>query len=92
LYVPGTPFTDILILPSDSGQIKLLNYEVSRKNIPYLNSTLFKMNTTTSLLVSNPGQPLLFFKKNIVWWGKNRILTLYEDAENGRIGLAEVRW
>lgn len=92
LYVPGTPFTDVLILPADSGQIKLLNYEVSKKNVPYLNITHFRGATTNSMQVSTAGQPLLFYKKNIVWWGKNRILTLYEDSDTGKIGVAEVKW
>lgn len=92
LYVPGTPFTDVLILPADSGQIKLLNYEIGKKNMPYLNSTHFRENTISNSPAATPGQPLLFYKKNIVWWGKNRLLTLYEETETGRIGIAEVKW
>ena len=93
LYVPGSPFTNVLLLPDSEKSFKVLNYEINGKNIPYLQSSSVSVDRTSEKSTVVPGgMPFLFFKKNIAYTSKRSLLTLYHDAENNLTGLATIQW
>ncbi len=93
LFVPGTPFTNIAILPPTSNKISLLNYEVNGKNIPYLRqSTVGPDGNWTSTQPDKAGHPLLFFKRNYMHCDAHSLITLYNDPSSGETGLAVVNY
>jgi formylmethanofuran dehydrogenase subunit D len=92
LYVPGTPFSNVIIIPQKKS-VGLLSYEINNKNIPYLlNQTFQSAGKKMSHAIDNVGFPMLFYKKNAVIMDENSILTLYFDPEQNKLGLAIVKW
>jgi len=91
LYVPGTPFTNVFIMPI-RNTLGVLSYEVSGKNSPYLMSQVFEPTKVISQTVVKPGNPMLFFRKNAVMVDTNACLTIYSETETNRMGLALIRW
>ena len=92
LFIPGTPFSNIIIIPV-SNTIGLLNYELNNKNKPYLISHIFQTNDKPRTVpIGNAGIPMLFHKKNAVLINDHELLTLYSNENETKIGLAIVRW
>jgi len=92
LYVPGTAFSNVIIIPQKKS-VGLLSYEINNKNIHYLlNQTFQSAGKKIRLPVGNAGLPMLFYKKNAVIMADNSILTLYSDPEQNKMGLAIVKW
>ncbi len=92
LYVPGTPFSNVIIMPQNKS-VGLLSYEVNNKNIPYLLCQLFQSaDKKINQQVGKAGMPMLFYKKNAVIIDNNSSLTLYSDPEQNKLGLAIVKW
>ena len=93
LYVPETPFANILQLSDPSGSWQIINYEVSQKNMPYLrNLTLNADSSPLATKLGAPGRPFLFYKSNALLIRSKEILTLYFDPESHQSGLALIRW
>ncbi len=93
LYVPETPFANILQIPDSSGNWQVINYEISQKNVPYLRNILLE-NTEKPVAVKmdKPGHPFLFYKSNALLIKEKEILTLYVDPETRQSGLAIISW
>lgn len=92
LYVPGTAFSNVIIMPQNKS-VGLLSYEVNNKNVPYLLCQLFQSaDKKINRPVGKPGMPMLFYKKNAVIIDDYSILTLYSDPEQNKLGLAIVKW
>ena len=92
LYVPGTAFSNVIIIPQKKS-VGLLSYEVNNKNIHYLLNQTFQLTgKKISQPVGNAGLPMLFYKKNAIIMDENSILTLYSDPEQNKLGLAIVKW
>ena len=92
LYVPGTAFSNVIIMPQKKS-VGLLSYEINNRNIHYLLSQTFQTaGKKISQPVGNAGLPMLFYKKNAVIMDDNSILTLYSDPEQNKLGLAIVKW
>jgi hypothetical protein len=92
LYVPGTPFSNVIIMPQNKS-IGLLSYEVNNKNVPYLLCQIFlSADKKINQQVGKIGMPMLFYKKNAVIIDESSILTLYSDPEQNKLGLAIVKW
>ena len=93
LYVPETPFTNILQIPNSIGEWQVINYEVSQKNLPYLRMVSLKGNEPVlSQKMEKPGMPFLFYKSNALLIRNNEILTIYYDPEKRQSGLALITW
>lgn len=93
LYVPETPFANILQLPDSSGKWQLINYEINQKNVPYLrNIILENIEKPVAQKLDKPGKPFLFYKSNALLIGQQEILTLYVDPETQQAGLAIIKW
>ena len=92
LYVPGTPFSNVIIIPQKKS-VGLLSYEINNKNVPYLLNQSFQLaGNKISNAIGNTGMPMLFYKKNAVIMDEKSILTLYSDPEQNKLGLAIVKW
>lgn len=93
LYVPGTPFASVGVLPFANSQIGLINYEVNAKNMPFLKlNRIGPDGKWQSEIPDKPGKPLLFYRKNMIYCGEQLMLTLYNDPESGTTGIAEISW
>lgn len=92
LFVPETPFINILQLPNADGEWQVISYEVSQKNIPYLRKVNLKANEAISVeKLEKPGKPFLFYKSNALLLNSGEVLTLYYDPENRQSGLAIIK-
>lgn len=93
LYVPETPFANILQLADESGSWQIINYEVNQKNIPYLRKvTLEAGSVPLASKMNTPGNSFLFYKSNAILLRTKEIATLYYDPEKQQSGLALIKW
>ncbi len=92
LYIPGTAFSNVIILPVPNT-VGLLNYEMNNKNIPYLLSQVFQpQGKTIAHAVGKAGAPMMFYKKNAVLVDDHSLITLYADTQQNQMGLALIKW
>lgn len=92
LYIPGTSFSNVIIMPADNS-VGLLSYEVNNKNKPYLLSQFFTpAGKTITQPVGEAGAPMLFYKKNAVLINSKSLITLYTDQQQNKMGLAIIKW
>lgn len=91
LYVPGTAFTNVVIIPNKT--LMLLSYEFNNRAVPFLQSHKFNENgMLESNAAAKAGLPMLFFKKNALMLDDHSLVTLYVEPEQNLLGLALIKW